>query len=122
MKILVVYATKYGQTEKIAGAIAETVRKEGADVRAVAVKSLPRNVDLRAYDAVIVAGAVYTGHFKGLRSFVKQHAAALAAVRNAFIAVSLAAKFDPPTAEKEVHDFVAETGWLPETFTCVAGA
>lgn len=122
MKILIAYASKYGQTEKIATAAADTARQEGADVRALPVKQIPRNLDLREFDAVIVAAPCYTGHFKKLRAFMRRYASELPKVRNAFIAVSLSAKFDPPNAEKEVHDFVGETGWLPETFTCVAGA
>ena len=122
MKVLIVYASKYGQTEKIATAVADTLRQEGADARAIPVKSLPRGLDLRAYDGVIVAGACYTGRFKRLRKFMRRYGAQLPAVRNALIAVSLSAKFDPANAEKEVHAFVAEFGWLPDTFTCVAGA
>lgn len=122
VKILIVYASKYGQTEKVATAVAETVRKEGADARAIDVKSVPRNLDFRVYDAVLVAGACYTGRFRRLRRFMRRHGAQLDAVRNAFIAVSLSAKFDPPNAEEEVHAFVREFGWLPGTFTCVAGA
>lgn len=123
MKMLIVYASKYGQTAKIATAIAEAVRQEGVDARAANVASLPRDLDLRAYDSVVVAGPFYFGHMlKPLQRFVKRNLSALALTRTALIAVSLSAKFEPATAEELVHTFVRDTGWLPETFTCVAGA
>lgn len=123
MKMLIVYASKYGQTAKIAGAMADTVRHEGIDVRAANVASLPRDLDLRSYDAVVVAGPFYFGHMlKPLQRFVKQNIAALTATRTALVAVSLSAKFEPLTADDLVHTFVRDTGWLPETFVCVAGS
>ena len=123
MKVLIVYASKHGQTAKIAAAIAAVVQQEGADVRAFEVSLLPRDFDPRAYDAVIVAAPVYYGRFvKRLRKFIARNATVLASVRNALVAVSLSAKFDPSNAEKELHAIIAETGWLPETFTLVAGA
>ncbi len=123
MKILIVYASKHGQTAKIAASVASAVEQEGAEVRAFEVSLVPRDLDPRAYDAVIVAGPVYYGRFtRPLRKYIVRNAKVLTAVRNALVAVSLSAKFDPPNAEKELHKIVAETGWLPETFTLVAGA
>ncbi len=123
MKVLLIYASRYGQTEKIAEAIAETARREGADARAANVESLPREIDLRSYDAVIIAGGVYYGRLaRKLRRFVRHHAVALSHVHTALVAVSLSAKFEPADADEYVHTFVRQTGWLPETFKGVAGS
>jgi menaquinone-dependent protoporphyrinogen oxidase len=66
---------------------------------------------------------VYYGKFrKPLVRFIKAHAASLAGVHNALVAVSLSAMENRDEAETQVRTLIATTGWLPETFTCVAGA
>lgn len=121
--MLILYATKYGQTEKIARRMAETARRETVDVHAFSMRSAPRDLDLRKFDAVVIAAPVYYGKFrKPLVRFVKAHLTELAGAHNAFVAVSLSATFNRDEAEGHVRALVSETGWLPATFTCVGGA
>jgi menaquinone-dependent protoporphyrinogen oxidase len=76
MRVLVTAASKYGATEEIAAAIAETLAAEGVepDVRRVEA------VDgLAGYDAVVLGSAVYMGQWlKVARELVDRHAAELA--------------------------------------------
>ncbi len=60
--VLVTYATKYGSTEEVARAIAETLRESG-----VAVELLPaRNVhSLGGYCAVVLGAPLYMGRMHG---------------------------------------------------------
>jgi menaquinone-dependent protoporphyrinogen oxidase len=123
MKMLIVYASRYGQTAKIADRISEIARREFVDTRACEVRSLSQDVDFKKYDALVVAGPVYYGKFrKPLVRFIKAHAASLAGMHNALVAVSLSAMENREEAEKQVRGLIEQTGWLPETFTCVAGA
>lgn len=123
MRMLILYATKYGQTEKIARRMAETARRETVDVNALSLASARRDLDVPKFDAVVIACPVYYGKFrKPLVRFVKAHLTQLAGAQSALVAVSLAAAFNRDEAEGHVRTFVGESGWLPSTFTCVAGA
>lgn len=59
-KILVVYHTRSGHTEKMAGIIAETARQEGAEV---ALKQAAQTTasELPGYDAIIMGSPTYYG-------------------------------------------------------------
>ncbi len=120
-KLLIVEATRYGQTAKIARRIAEVAREEGiaADVVPVTVPAIA----FETYDAVLIAAPVFFGHHsRKAERFIRRNLAALALVRNGLISVSNAAGGSRAAAEEYVHDLVRRTGWLPGTFTTVAGA
>ncbi len=76
MKAIVVYASKYGSTKRIAEFIAEKLRQQGtqAEARPVAVVHNPGD-----YDAIVVGSGVYMGHWlKEATEFVQRNRAALA--------------------------------------------
>ncbi len=60
MRILVAHASKCGSTREIAEFIAEKLRGRGFEVEAREVGSV---TGLAGYDAVVVGGAVYMGHW-----------------------------------------------------------
>ena len=123
MRILIVYASKYGQTAKVAQRIEQSVEAAGAWPVVVDVLNINPSLDLRIFDAFVLAAPVYYGKFRRpVVKFVMRNAAALKSVRTAFVAVSLAAAFDRTEAENQLHRFVGQTGWLPETYFNVAGA
>ncbi|MER7466384.1 flavodoxin domain-containing protein [Streptomyces sp. NPDC097981] len=59
-RVLVAYGTKHGATAGIAEQIGETLREDGlaADVRAADDVH-----DVRGYDAVVLGGSLYAGHW-----------------------------------------------------------
>jgi hypothetical protein len=75
MRVLVAYGSKMGGTAGIAELIGQGLTDAGfqADVRPVS------EVDhIEAYDAVLVGGALYSGHWhRQARRFVKRHASTL---------------------------------------------
>ncbi|RXE56594.1 protoporphyrinogen oxidase [Methanoculleus taiwanensis] len=76
MKVIVLYASRYGSTKEIAEFIAETFRRQGVAADARSVGAAPRLDD---YDAVVIGSAVYMGHWMGdAVEFVRQNRAALA--------------------------------------------
>ncbi len=75
MKVLIVYASKYGSTEEVAEAIAEALTARGKHVDAHDAATAPSP---DGYDAVVVGSGVYVGSWlKAAARYVEAHAAAL---------------------------------------------
>jgi len=58
---LLVFATRAGETRKIADLIAEGIRMAGAEARTAPVTEIKKESDLSGYDAVILGSATYHG-------------------------------------------------------------
>jgi menaquinone-dependent protoporphyrinogen oxidase len=124
-RILVVYATTHGQTAKIAGAIADTLRTQRAVVdlhRIGQAHCLPDG-----YHGVVVAAPVRGGaYLKPVRRWVHAHAAALNTRTTAFVSVCLGVLQHDPEVDRAlqtiINTFLAGTGWQPRIIKVVAGA
>jgi menaquinone-dependent protoporphyrinogen oxidase len=133
---VVLYATREGQTRRIAEHVAATLRARGATTDVVDVRSLPDWFDLSRFGGAIVAASVHGGkHEQEMVSFVKREREALEKLPAAFLSVSLseAATEDTsraPARRKQAADevramvtaFLDETGWHPSRVKAVAGA
>ncbi|MHC1757850.1 MAG: flavodoxin domain-containing protein [Methanosarcina sp.] len=74
-RVLVAYASRYGSTQEVAGAIAATLRESGLMVDLKSVKEIK---SLEEYDAVVLGAPLYTLHWhKSARSFLSRHREAL---------------------------------------------
>lgn len=127
MKFLVVYGTTEGQTRKIADGIAERIRAHGPAAEAIDSTAAPAELDLGAYDAVVIAASVHQHrHQASVMHFVKHHLARLQAMPTAFVSVSLAVAMAGEEGEREarsyVDRFLADTGWQPTEVHLAAGA
>jgi menaquinone-dependent protoporphyrinogen oxidase len=127
MWILVLYGTSEGQTLKIARFLADRFHKAGAEVELVDADHQPPGLKPNDFNAVVVAARVHVGRYPAqIVRFAKAHRTKLAAKRNAFLSVSMAAARlepgDAERAEKCAADFVARTGWRPARIEHVAGA
>jgi flavorubredoxin len=60
-KVLIVYATRAGETRKIADLVAEGVRFTGAEAKTMAVTEVRKETDLEGYDALLFGSATYHG-------------------------------------------------------------
>ena len=60
-KVLVVYATRTGETEQIANLIAEGVRMAGSEAMVKDVKDIKTEADLQGYDGYVFGSATYHG-------------------------------------------------------------
>ena len=127
MKLLLVYGTTEGQTQKIARFVADHVAQRGHQIQLLnAIEATPA-VDPRDFDAVIVAASVHAGHYQSpVIHFVQDRLAAIDMRPNAFLSVSLAAagndKEDVEGLKRCVADFIHKTGWTPRSMHHVAGA
>jgi len=59
--ILIVYATRAGETEKMANIIAEGVRFTGNEAAVKSVKDITSETDTDGYDAVVLGSPTYHG-------------------------------------------------------------
>ncbi len=123
-KLLIVYASRFGQTEKIARRIAEVAHGEGMASQAIEVGERAEAAVADATD-VIVAGAVYFGrHARSLSEFVRSTRVELLKRHTAFVSVCGAA--DEPDARLDeartyVDTFLRRSGWTPDTSVIFAG-
>jgi len=70
-RVLVAYATKKGSTREVAEAIAARLEQDG--LRTVVQPARDR-IDLRAFDGVVLGGALYTGRWhRDARRFLRRH-------------------------------------------------
>jgi len=60
-KALLVYATRAGETKKIAELIAEGIRFTGSEAVTVNVSDIKKEIDLEGYDAYVFGSATYHG-------------------------------------------------------------
>ncbi|HEU4641969.1 MAG TPA: flavodoxin domain-containing protein, partial [Gemmatimonadaceae bacterium] len=88
-RILIVYGTRYGQTAKVAGRIADLLTSAGDTVVVENADDLQPMLVPRNFDGVIVGGSIIYGHHqRSVRRFVRTHRDELNAMPSAFFSVS----------------------------------
>ena len=118
-KALVLFASTYGHTERVARRVAEIL---GADV--AELKRFRRHPSIEGYDLVVLAGSIYFGrHQRRLERFIRSHRAALESTQSALISVSGSAIDDDskPDAEGYVAELTRRTGWQPRRVLLAGG-
>jgi len=60
-KALIVFATRAGETDRIANLVAEGIRFSGMEASVVNVTDIKSEKDLQGYDAVVLGSATYHG-------------------------------------------------------------
>jgi menaquinone-dependent protoporphyrinogen oxidase len=124
--VLIVYATKEGQTEKIARHIADTVQRAGHDVMLVDVAHEPAPADLAPFDAILVGAPLHGTYPRCILRFVRAHRALLEQKQAAFFSVGLAVASRTSDGRAQtlavVDHFVQSTGWRPARVELIAGA
>jgi menaquinone-dependent protoporphyrinogen oxidase len=127
MRTLIVFGTSYGQTAKIANAMGRTLRAFGDTVRVVDGGSVPPDLAVDQFDAVIIGASVHGGHFQpSIGDFITRHHAQLQCATSAFFGVSLI-EADPNPRERAkgrqlIQGFLTEHDWQPDQIASFAGA
>jgi menaquinone-dependent protoporphyrinogen oxidase len=117
--VIVVYATREGQTRKIANYVAAAIRSRGNTVDVVDAARPPADLDLSRYGGAVIAASVHLGaHEREMIDFVGLHREALDRMPTAFLSVSLSeAGAEDRTAPLDVRAKAAEdVKRLVETF------
>ena len=125
--ILIVHASRFGQTAKIAERIASVLHAEGVDAVVMRADQVPITIDLTAFSGVIVAAPVIMqGHPKSARRFVIRHRVTLDSRPTAFVSVSGSAAGKELRhlldCERMIERFLEKTDWQPSRTASIAGA
>jgi menaquinone-dependent protoporphyrinogen oxidase len=132
----VFYATRHGQTRKIAEHLADQLRARGLEVDVTNIGEETPRAPLTDYSAAILAASLYMGHHeREMVHFVRDHLAELEQVPTTFLSVSMSeASAEDDTRAAAVRDraagdvrravdqFIERTGWQPSNIRPVAGA
>jgi len=70
-KVLVVYATRTGETQTIADLIGEGIRFSGQEANVVSVKEIKSEAELDGYDGYVFGSSTYHGEMlQGMKTFL----------------------------------------------------
>jgi len=101
MKIAIIYASKYGTTERVAGLIADKLR-ESNDITLIPLKDNP-NPDIGGFETVILGTPVYAGQAnKKMKSFCAANEAVLLQKETGLFVCGM--EPDPAKRAKELED------------------
>ena len=135
MRVAIIYATREGQTRRIAEYLAGAFHSRDVQPEIFDARQTP-DPDLEVYDALVVAASVHIGkHEREMVRFVRRHRDALTRIPSAFLSVSMAqAGIEQPArtdeqrqaarreVDKVIARFLRDTGWSPRWLHPVAGA
>jgi menaquinone-dependent protoporphyrinogen oxidase len=127
MNILIAFASKEGQTEKIAEFIAKALGRQGHQATTMQCRHLPKDFSIESYEAVIIGGPIRMGKYPGyLQKFVAHHLDWLNRVPSALFTVCMAIESknekDRVTARSYGQNFSQVTHWQPRLMETFAGA
>lgn len=125
-RILVLFGTSDGQTQKIADAIGDAMRAGGLDVDVIEAGGSV-DPDPVQYAAVIVAASIRAGRYqKPVGEWVRAHLDQLNRMPSAFVSVCLAMLSKNEAGRREADEypkrFLEALHWHPTTVKSVAGA
>lgn len=127
MKIMMVYGTTDGQTEKIARFVAERLRTHQHAVEVEEATHLPPGLVVGRYDAVVVGAPVRMERYpRAVIEFIRTHRTQLGQIPSAFFSVCMAAASKVESKRRQAEswpdDLIQTTGWRPLLVTTFAGA
>jgi menaquinone-dependent protoporphyrinogen oxidase len=125
-RVLIIYGTTYGQTQRIADEMARVLRGSEHEVSLVRGDQLPAGMTIEQYDGVMVASSVLFGrHQRYIERLVRDRVDGLNAVPSAFVSVCGAMAGATPKADGAARAyrerFLDATGWHPTVARSFAG-
>lgn len=125
-RILIVYESKYGQTQKIAKFICDRMSLQGHTVELMNMNHL-LPVDFTVYDGVIVGAPIYMRRYpKRLQKWTRDHAEHLNKKPSGFFSVCMAVLMKDERTQRDLlsisETFFRKTTWYPKRRKVFAGA
>lgn len=127
MKILIIYASTDGQTEKIAQQITGQLIESGQSAEMLKANKIPSDFACSKYDAAIVGGSIRMGGYPDyLKQFVNAYADWLNSVPSAMFTVCMGINSQNVESRSEASHygdrFIASVNWNPQMLATFAGA
>jgi menaquinone-dependent protoporphyrinogen oxidase len=122
-RILIGYASTYGQTRKISDALATELRRAGHEVElADAMAAMPPPVE--DYDVVVLGSRVQFGvHAQPILDYIAENRTELTEIPSYLFSVSMSAAGDPAAdPQGYLEKLFAQTHWRPRAAIAFAGA
>ena len=126
-RVLVIFGTSYGQTQKIAVRIGATLQRRGCAVELCNAATDSLALPLEQYAAVVVGCSIIArGHQPAIERFVRENAATLNVLPSAFFQVSASAGSKDEkgrmAAQRLLEEFTRTHEWMPILSASIAGA
>lgn len=124
-RILIVYESKNGQTQKISKFISDRMSLQGHTVDMMNMNHL-LPVDFSAYDGVIVGAPIYRRSYpRRLQKWVRDHAEQMNKKPSAFFSVCMAVLMKDERTQRDLlsisENFFKTTTWYPKRRKVFAG-
>jgi menaquinone-dependent protoporphyrinogen oxidase len=125
MNVLIIYASHYGQTQKIAMKIADRLRAQGTQVdtfHATATQQLPSP---SAYDAVVFGSRIeFARHAQPIIDYIQKYRTTLQRMPTAYFSVCMAAASPKATTDPDgyMRTLFEKLAWTPTRAAAFAGA
>jgi menaquinone-dependent protoporphyrinogen oxidase len=125
VKVLFLYSSREGQTQKILNHI--DMLLPAMDVELVDLHSV-KSIDFSLYDRVLIGASIRYGHLnKKLYQFIETNLASLQQHKVAFFCVNLTARKedqgkDTPEGSAYIQTFLKKSPWQPKLIGVFAGA
>lgn len=125
-RILIVYESKYGQTEKIAKFLSNRMLTQGHSVNLLNLRNR-ETLSPANYDGIVVGAGLYMRRYpRALVKWVQTHSKTLSQRPTAFFSVCLAVMQSDLKTQRDLHvienDFFKKTKWYPKRREAFAGA
>lgn len=126
-RILILYGTSYGQTQKIAERVRDGLMASGAAVTILNGDRWRESGSPEGFDGVILAGSLIRGgHQRSIERYARAYCDTLSSMPSAFLSVSASAasvdEAGQADARREMDKFLDSTGWVPGIAETVAGS
>ncbi|NOT11277.1 MAG: menaquinone-dependent protoporphyrinogen IX dehydrogenase [Methylococcaceae bacterium] len=123
-KIIIVYSTTDGHTQKICLRLQQIIEQQDHRVKLVSMSD-NQDVDLKLFDKIVVGASIrYGNHSPQVYAFIKRNEAILQSRPNAFFSVNVVARKPEKcetTTNPYIKKFLKKSSWRPQEIAVFAG-
>ena len=123
-KILLIYSTTDGQTEKISFRLQEVIEQQGHQVTLCSITDCSR-IGLQSFDKIVIGASIrYGKHSPLVTDFVNRNKKLLDSIPNAFFSVNVVARKpgkNRPEGNPYLQKFLRRISWQPKELAVFAG-
>jgi len=123
-KVLIIYSTTDGHTQKICRRLKQVVEEQAHQVTLISMNDA-LNVDLKPFDKIVVGASIrYGKHHKQVYEFIRKNEQLLDSKPNAFFTVNVVARKpekNRPETNPYLIKFLKQISWQPKELAVFAG-